>query len=176
MIHQSQYWKEPLIEMARRLAKFSANQDPHEQQLAQVERDVFIGFYSVRKLLEAQDKITDKTRARRIILRWYRNQEAVTRHNRHRLEALYDFSKPQEEARDLFFVCHRIIHSYIFSPYFDGKGFAGILFSSDIDKDKKLYLLTVNELITIFELVGNDYPHQIKWERDEDGNESLAVD
>lgn len=175
MIHESRYWKEPLLEMARRLTAFTAKQDLDDKHFAQIERDVFIGFYSVRKLFEAHEKITDTTRSKKITLRFHSNRKAVTRHNSHRLDELYDLSTSQEETRDIFFVCHRIIHSYIFSPYFDEDGFGGILFTSDIDKDKKLYLLTAAELISIFDLVGNDYPHQIRWERDEDGNESLVV-
>ena len=50
------------------------------------------------------------------------------------------------------------------------------VFTSDIDKDKKLYLLNAEEIIRIFEIVGNDYPHKIEWKRDDKGNESLTVD
>lgn len=176
MIQESRYWKEPLLEMAHRLTHFMSQTELTEDQFASIERDVFIGFYSVRRLFEASEKITDKTRSQRVTLRCHGNHQTVTRYNKYRLDELYDLEKSQTETRDIFFVCHRIIHSYIFAPTFDEKGFAGILFTSDIDKDKKLYLLTAKELVSIFELVGNDYPKKIVWERDESGNETLNVE
>ncbi|AZD05460.1 hypothetical protein C4K26_0019 [Pseudomonas chlororaphis] len=61
MIWESWYWKRPLLEMAERLERPKASNDLSEEQIAQVERDIFIGLYSVRKLFEAPAKITDKT-------------------------------------------------------------------------------------------------------------------
>lgn len=176
MIHESSYWKEPLLEMARRLTALTVKLDLSEEQFAQIERDIFIGFYSIRRLLEAHEKITDETRSKKIKLRWHGNCNVVTRHNRHRIDELYDLNNSQEEMRDIFFVCHRIIHSYIFTPYFNQTGFAGIIFTSDIDKDKRIYLLNAEEIIRIFKIVGNDYPHKIIWKRDDMGKESLTVD
>lgn len=58
MIWESWHWKQPLLKMADRLAQFKASNELSDEELAQVERDIFIGFYSVRKLLEAPAKIT----------------------------------------------------------------------------------------------------------------------
>lgn len=66
MIRESGYWKQPLLEMADRLEHLKAVSALFGEELAQVERDIFIGFYSVRKLLEAPAKITDETRHRSI--------------------------------------------------------------------------------------------------------------
>lgn len=53
MIWESWYWKQPLLEMADRLEHLKTASALSDEELAQVERDIFIGFYSVRKLLEA---------------------------------------------------------------------------------------------------------------------------
>jgi hypothetical protein len=34
----------------------------------------------------------------------------------------------------------------------------GVLFNSDHDKNKKLYSMTIDDVITVFERIGNDYP------------------
>ena len=68
MIWESWYWKQPLLEMADRLEHLKTSSALSDEEIAQVERDIFIGFYSVRKLLEAPAKITDKTRHRSISL------------------------------------------------------------------------------------------------------------
>jgi hypothetical protein len=62
MIWESWYWKKPLLDMAKRLRSLKAAGYLTEKQMVQIERDIFIGFYSIRKLIEAKTKITDKTR------------------------------------------------------------------------------------------------------------------
>ncbi|WP_123478544.1 hypothetical protein [Pseudomonas canadensis] len=177
MIWESWYWKQPLLEMAHRLAHFKASNDLSDEEVAQVERDIFIGFYSVRKLLEAPAKITDKTRSLSIPLRKHSNLKRVTWRNNHRLEELYDLSKGGHEVRDVLFVCGRIIHSFVFAPcQSEDGGLYGAFFSSDLDKDKHLYFISIDEVISLFREVGNDDPCDIKWSRDTNtGEETLIV-
>jgi len=73
MIWESWYWKQPLLEVAERLESFRASNDLSEDQIAQVERGIFIGFYSVRKLFEASTKITDRTRGLSLFLQKHSN-------------------------------------------------------------------------------------------------------
>ena len=44
MIRESGYWKQPLLEMADRLEHLKAVSALFGEELAQVERDIFIGF------------------------------------------------------------------------------------------------------------------------------------
>lgn len=60
MIWESVYWKQALLEMADCLERLKTTSALFEEELAQVEREIFIGFYSVRKFLEAPAKITTR--------------------------------------------------------------------------------------------------------------------
>ncbi|WP_412462021.1 hypothetical protein ACK2SD_10060 [Pseudomonas sp. SC11] len=177
MIWESWYWKHPLLEMADRLEHLKTPCALSDEELAQVERDIFIGFYSVRKLLEAPAKITDKTRHLSIPLRKHSNLKRVTWGNNYRLDELYDLSKAGQEGRDVKFLCGQIIHSFVFAPCMsEGGGLDGAFFSSDFDKDKFLYFISIDEVISLFRQVGNDDPCDIKWSRDpETGKETLVV-
>jgi hypothetical protein len=175
MISESWYWKRPLLEMAARLRSLTTSGDLSEEQFVQVERDVFIGFYSVRKLLEAITKITDATKAMKVQVDWYPNKAAVSWRNNHKLDELYDFDTTRSEIRDIKFVCGRIIHSFIFTPCLGESGLAGILFTSDTDKDSRLYFLAVDRLIDIFERVGNDNPKEIHWSKDDVSGEETTI-
>jgi hypothetical protein len=176
MIWESWYWKKPLLETAVRLKELKAVADPSEEQLVQVEKDIFIGFYSVRKLFDSVTKITDATKNSTLQLAWYANVRPVSWRNNHRLDELYDLSRQHWETRDAWFVCSRIIHSFVFAPMFGDKGIEAILFTSDTDKDKKLYSLPIDSVIDLFERVGNDDPQEIKWRRDQEtGEESTVV-
>lgn len=68
MIWESHYWKKPLLEMDDRLERLKASDNLSDEQMVQIERDVFIGFYSARKLFEARTKVTDRTRVHTLSL------------------------------------------------------------------------------------------------------------
>jgi hypothetical protein len=178
MIWESSDWKEPLLLIANRLRKLKTSGELTEKQLARVERDIFIGFYSVRKLIETITKITDDTKAMKVDVEYYLyNQiKPVTLLNWHRIEEFYDFGEVHNESRDIKFICGRIIHSFIFMPLTDENGLTGILFTSDIDKHKKLYSLNIDEVIKIFKRIGNDYPYSEQWTiNPETGEETIIV-
>lgn len=68
------------------------------------------------------------------------------------------------------------MHSFIFSPVFNDQGIEGIFFTSDTDKDKKLYFLPIDTVVEIFERVGHDYPKHISCNYDPDtGKETTVV-
>lgn len=175
MIWESWYWKKPLLEMAGRLREFKFTADLNGEQLAQIERDIFIGFYSVRKLIETITKVTDATKSMQVQVGWHPNQKHVNWRNNHKLDELYDLNTLNKETRDIVFVCGRIIHSFIFTPVMDDSGLAAILFTSDTDKQKKLYSLEVDNVIQIFERVGNDEPTEIVWQRDPTTGEERII-
>jgi hypothetical protein len=162
--------------MVERLTSLKTNNDLGEEQLAQVERDVFVGFYSVRKLYEAITKVTDATRAMKARVVWHPNRHQVNWLNSHKLDELYDLGVSNVECRDVAFICGRIIHSFIFCPCLDENGLAGIFFTSDTDKQSRIYYMGIDDVINIFVRVGNDDPSSIHWQRDDEtGKESITV-
>lgn len=167
MIHESAYWKQPLLETAERLRSFQVAQELSEEQCAQIERDIFIGFYTVRKLIETVTKLTDATKSLKLQLFCYNSKKAATLRNNHKIDEVYEFGSQRQETRDLNFVCGRIIHSFVFAPYVGNHGeLEGILFTSDTDKTKQLYRLNITDVIELFQRVGNDDPVQIAYSVD----------
>ena len=177
MIGESWYWKEPLIEAADRLTGLQDVAEITEEQLAQVERDIFIGFYSLRKLFEAVAKVTDKTTRSTLQLQWHPNLQPVTWRNTHKIDKNYNLAESHKETRDVLFVCGRIIHSFVFTICEkDQGGLEGIFFTSDRDKDLRLYFLSIDQVIALFREVGNDDPSEIRWHKDQGtGKETLIV-
>jgi hypothetical protein len=167
MIWESEDWKKPLRQMAKRLRSLKNADDLTEKNLTQIERDLFIGFYSIRKLFDAVVKVTNATRSSHVKVSWYPNLRPVDWRNNHRIESLYDFKRKRQESRDLQFIAGRIIHSFIFAPFVGEQGgLGGIFFTSDVDKDKKLYAMEIDEVITAFERVGTDGVSKIYRDRD----------
>jgi hypothetical protein len=54
-------------------------------------------------------------------------------------------------------------------------GLDGIFFTSDIDRNKKLYAMKIDDVISIFERVGNDNPTEIHWSKHPDGTETMKI-
>ena len=138
-----------------------------ERALGQIERDVFTGFYSVRKLMEKPGALTDATRDATWQCAAFPNIAPVTILNNHRFHELYNLSSCQQLTKDLGFFCHQIVHSFIFEPYLDKYGnFKGVLFASDRAKNSTLYGVSTDTLISIFWQVGTDYPRTVVMEQD----------
>ena len=158
MISESRYWKEPLLETAKVLRREPLLENLDESDLVQIEKNVMIGFYSIRKLLDTV-KVSDSIKKMTTSLSWYENKSQVDILERHDLNKLYDLSKAHEETRNLRFICDQFIHSYVFMQSADEKGrLNGFHFSSDKDKNKKLYFMDAKKIISIFEKVGENYP------------------
>jgi hypothetical protein len=61
-------------------------------------------------------------------------------------------------------------------PYVTEKGrLEGILFTSALDKNKKLFSMTIEDVIAVFERVGNDDPTDIQWVKHPGGKETLKI-
>jgi hypothetical protein len=140
LIHESYYWKAPLLEAVTRLRAFTVPGEISEQQLAQIERDLFVGFYAIRKLLDAPGKLTDATHATNVSLERHPNRVAVTWRNNQKIDELYDLEATEQTTKSVRFVCNQIIHSFVFTTCEETHGgLSGVFFASDREKDFLLY-------------------------------------
>lgn len=161
MIWESQFWKEDLVKLALRLQKRRSQRRWPERSLAKLEKEVFIEFYSIRKLLEAKKLSEGLTKAQIPIEAFrYTGTAQITIYNWNRkVFDAYDFKKALKEKVTVKFLCDQVIHSYIYKEVFDDKGeIFGFLLSSDWERSKKLYHLPIAKLIKLFANVGRDYP------------------
>ncbi|MFN0019641.1 MAG: hypothetical protein ACKVP0_15385 [Pirellulaceae bacterium] len=82
--------------------------------------------------------------------------------NWNRIDELYHLDSPNAENRDVLFLCHQVVHSYVFMPLLDDRQrLVGILFASDRQRHVSLLQLTINQVIDLFRQVGKDYPSQM---------------
>lgn len=173
MITESYYWKMPLLRGAAVIRKHMEREDLTDAQFARVERELFIGFYAVRKLLEATGKVSAGTRQMKLDLHWHPkapDTAVVDWYNRSEFWELYDLATTRQEPRDLLYVAHRMVHSFIFMLADTELGH-GVYFTSDRDKEMRLNFVSTAEIVRAFETVGNDYPSDFHAWRDKDTGE-----
>jgi hypothetical protein len=161
MIWESSYWKEDLLRLAAGLRKRQHRRRWSERAQAKLEKEILYAFYAVRKLIEAK-RLTDRvanlqcvarsypytyTGKRLTLFDWVRN-----------FEVAYDFRKEKSERLPIRFICNQIIHSYVFIECF-GKsgGLSGIFFSSESQRYKRLYHMSIREILKALSKVGSDH-------------------
>ena len=120
-----------------------------------------IGFYSIRKLIEAR-KLSDSTIDKQVsIVTYPARGKPIHLLNWDRIDRLYDLENGNPATIGLLPLCHRFVHSYVFVPELgeDG-GLRGFFIASDRQRGESICFIDVDTVISLFELVGNDYPAQ----------------
>ena len=173
MIHESRYWKIPLLRGATFLEKLVVIEENAESSLARAERELFIGFYAIRKLLPTF-KLSSATKALTNSVTWFapRTDQPVDYFHRSDVDQLFDLERPTVETRDLGFLCNQVIHSYIFvnSTTEEGK-LDGFFVSSDTMRRRRLYFFGLPTVLRAFRTVGRDYPTSGHYEFNENTSE-----
>ncbi|PYE19805.1 hypothetical protein C7410_118101 [Paraburkholderia silvatlantica] len=103
------------------------NEAHFERDSARIERELFISFYSIRKLFDTF-KVSFDTRRKVYSLVWSPRIGRPDYFNWHRIEEHFDLGTRNEETRDLVFLCNQFVHSFIFTVVVDeNNAFAGDL-------------------------------------------------
>jgi hypothetical protein len=168
MIHESSYWKEPLLAAADLLSAIRINEDEPDDDLARVEREVLIGFYSIRKLLDTF-KVSGSTKTMSFGLRYFEIESGsrVDYFNRWEIDELFDLERPLSETRDLTFLCNQFVHSYVhLFEIGESQAVEGVFVASDRARNDRLYFVSREQIVRIFRAVGSDYPSRQHYQRD----------
>lgn len=165
MIWESHPWRDELCTVADRLEQWSRRLDWDDERVAfEIERDVMVSAYAIRKLAEAR-KLADSTAATRLEVDAFPLIERVPDlMSWHRLDEFYDFANQRSVSLTMLDLCNQIIHSFVFAreagvgddDQSRSRGLAGILVASDRARTGQLYRIDVNSLIRLLRLVGNE--------------------
>lgn len=178
MIWESHPWRQELCTIADRLETWRSAFEWDDDVVAfELERDVMVSAYAIRKLLEAY-KLADSTVGTRIRVQSYPLLERVPDlMNWHKLDEFYDFEDEASEHLTLAALCNQLIHSFIFmrAAADDGDaegyraGLAGFLVASDYKRTSRLYRIDIDTLIGLLRLVGNEEVVATTMTRDSNG-------
>jgi hypothetical protein len=162
VIFESHHWKESLLKRARELSRQTVQRRWSEAAFAKLERNALIGFYEVRKLIEARKLSTSTAESTHRVLQYSAQGKPVHRFNWHQYGELYDLQRGAEQELKLPLLCNQFVHSYVFGASFgDGGRLDGVFVSSDHKRRSLLFLVPLTKIVEIFELVGRDYPSDL---------------
>ncbi|MBA4027481.1 MAG: hypothetical protein C0473_04485 [Cyanobacteria bacterium DS3.002] len=157
MIWDSVPWKKQLGISLQKISKWQMQTRWTESTNMSVEKEIFFALYAIRKLLDAQNKLSFECRDKSIMITTYpATAKKADLMNWHKLDQLYDFDKPKRTQVSLRALCNSMVHSFVFMPCVVDTGLTGVFFNTDRDKSEKLYSISVDTLKTVFERVIND--------------------
>jgi len=164
MIWESAYWKDDLLKSARILKKKRHQKVWRESSWALVEKTVMIGFYVVRKLMEAR-KLSDAVIHQKIPVESHLHRgRPVTLTNWDHIDRHYDLDSSHQTQRTLAWLSNQMIHSYIFIVSVDDEcGMDGIFFVSDKERNKAIHYLPVERIVEVFETIANNSPWRAQY-------------
>ncbi len=151
MISDSDLWKEDLVKTARKLLGRMLQKRWSRRSLFTLEKELFIGFYSVRKLIESQNVSNELIDKRFELLMFPKKilpKEVIGKILPYE-PSPSDASKKQVTVRD---ICNQFIHSYHLIPFGGNNTLIGFFINSDFQSKKGIYLITIFDIVEIFRL------------------------
>ena len=164
MIWESSFWKEPLIHSASYLARVRMSERTRVQTLVRIEKEFFLGFYAIRKLIEAR-KVSDHLKTLPLDLSFYKSRREVSLINWHHVGQNYSLTKELLEGRDLMFLCNQVIHSIFFVTSEQNGRLNGFFIASDREFYHRCFFVRLAQVLTIFRSVGRNYPANSEFSR-----------
>jgi len=159
---ESVYWKEDLLEHARRLKPIAKPPRWSERRVVKFEKELIISFFCVRKLIET-DKVSNKSRPYRAHVFCYAPKgKKITKINQWDIDDIYDLQNEKAVQKSILFLTNQLIHSCTLYAYREpDRNWGGVYACSDFERDKTIYRIPVQEIIKILKLVGTDYPSSV---------------
>jgi hypothetical protein len=157
MILESRFWKDDLLAHAASLRARMAQQRWSDASFARCEQSIMLGFYAIRKLMEAR-KLPRRIRIAPVPMRSYPARgTAVNMANKDRVEELYDLEHGSACKRSLRFVCNQAIHSFIFLLVTDERRhLVSVMVNTTNNCSKEVLELPAATIADVFELAGKD--------------------
>jgi hypothetical protein len=167
MIWESYYWKNDLLKRVTTIQKWMRQKRWSEASHARFEQALMLGFYSIRKLIEAH-KLSNASADQQITVTAYPSLgKPVTFRNWHKLDQLYDIEAGKTVNRDLKFLCNQFVHSYLFFPVFgEDNRLCRVIVASEFERNRFTYEIGLDQVITLFEQIGSDYPNHATYHFD----------
>jgi hypothetical protein len=167
MIWDSEPWKYGLLKSANLVSRWRKQTRWSEQSLFKVEREVFLGFYAIRKLLDAQLKLSFEARDFQTSVNIYKaTGKKPDLMNWHKIEQCYDLTSSEKASWSVRQLCNTFVHSFIFIARTDKCGLHSIYFNTDRNRFSCLMEISAEQIEKIFTKIGGDEINELKMERD----------
>ena len=161
MIYESYPWKQDLLRRKRLFLKyntaehFAKNEDSTYTVL---EKAIFYSAFIIRKLIDCPGKMSDEADQYVLHIEKYRPLKEVDILHRWPDENTHDWDHPQNVTVKGKDICNWLIHSYMFFFSFnEERTIEGFFVTSDFDRNKTLYYISITDWLEYMTFIANDY-------------------
>jgi len=160
---ESCYWKEELKRIAKSIRRTERPARWSERALCIVERDLMLGFFMVRRLIELH-KVSTLTRNFQMrVFSCPTRGKHVTRLNHHRIDELYNLDNEERQTKKPLYLSNQFIHAYTsFVMRDESRNWSDVYIVSDFDRNDCIWRIPVAEVHRLFTIAAQDYPHSIQ--------------
>lgn len=164
---ESLYWKEELARIARTIRPVAKPKRWSVRAVCTVERDVMIGFFMVRRMIELH-KVSPRISTMNLDVFSAPVVKSVTKLSRFEIHENYDWQAEQPERKSVAYVCNQCIHAYVsFIERDAGRNWSDLLVVSDYDRNNVIWRIPFGVIITLFRATSKDWPSTTTWNYDE---------
>lgn len=156
MIDDSWEWKDELRRdlrsLRRKLSRARLSEQASEEAIVAVEKFALVAAYIIRKLKEA-GKLSDELEAEATLpVQAFPRADTsypVDLMSRHNIDRAYDLRFASHRKLSLDAACNRLIHSFVFTVALEAETPCGFLFNSDRMKEREVYLVTLDDFLSL---------------------------
>lgn len=162
MIYESWPWRRELERTAKRIGKVQAFKYLRNDTLAILERDIFVGFFSVRKLIDAKSKIERRVSTMEVQIERCNATQPMGAYERYEFFDFFDLEKPHKVTKDINYLANQMVHSLLMSfGCLRESDELGVFFVSDKDRLKFCNYISLDAIARIFVDVANSHARSL---------------
>lgn len=183
MIFESGPWKDDLSSYRNKITEYSSskyfqnNDDVSDNAYLTLEKSIFYSAFVIRKLVECKTKLSDEADYYALKVEIFESKRHFDNMHNWISETSHDWNTPQKKTKQGKDVCNWLIHSLIFKLAYndDDQSVEGFFVSSDLDSDKCLYYVSINDWLNYIDFISSDDVSELYAERTEKGIEYKKV-
>jgi hypothetical protein len=176
MVWESWFLKRELTRTASGLRRRKGQRRWREESFLQVQWDIFLAAYVIRKLIEAETKLSDEVESHEVPCKLFplalplekkRKKRECRRHIFEKNTYNFDLGSPGSVPLRSF--CNLLIHSTTFFLELSEVGSLKGLYVTTDQQMEFLYYFDIDDIVTALELVASDDIVEIRYKKKEDG-------
>jgi hypothetical protein len=159
---ESCYWKEELQRISVCIRRVAKPPRWSERAHSVVERDLMIGFFLLRRLIELNLVSSATTQKPLHVFSYKARGKPVTMTNGHRIRELYDMENEVAETKKPSYVSNQFVHAYTsFVARDESRNWSDVFLVSDFDRNDCIWRVPVPVIESLFREASVDYPHEV---------------
>lgn len=161
MIYESWPWKQDLQRRVRLLLKYNTREQFKKNEEAAytvIEKSIFYSAFIIRKLIDCRSKVSDAVDDYIFHIESIKPLKHIDQFHNSLNEKSHDWENRHSVTVHGKDICNWLIHSFIFSVAFNEDGIISHFYvSSDYDKNKILYEISISDWLDYAKFVSTDY-------------------